>query len=260
MKKIIDLSLPFENASDEEKDVITKGLQPEIEYFSHEITADTQRQTYGLEPEQWPLGPGWEIIKTVAHGGTHIDAPWHFSNKTLNGEKKAMTADELPLEWFDSDAFVLDFSYIENGGQVSIEQMKKAIEDINYDIKERDIVLFRFDHDKRYGTADYWNEWPGVSADAMKVLLEKGVKVFGTDSLGQDHTFSKSKALYEETGDLKYVWEAHQLGKEYEFCNIEKMTNLDLLPAHGFKVISFPIKIKGASGAWTRPVAIIDGE
>jgi kynurenine formamidase len=40
---------------------------------------------------------------------------------------------------------------------------------------------------------------------------------------------------------------------------MEKMANLSAIgKPHGFKVCCFPIKIKGASAGWTRPVAIID--
>ncbi|HEY7678165.1 MAG TPA: cyclase family protein, partial [Candidatus Methylomirabilis sp.] len=40
----------------------------------------------------------------------------------------------------------------------------------------------------------------------------------------------------------------------------EKLTNLDKLPPHGFKVALFPIKVKKASGAWIRAVAFLDEE
>jgi kynurenine formamidase len=39
---------------------------------------------------------------------------------------------------------------------------------------------------------------------------------------------------------------------------MEKLQNLEQLPAHGFWVIAFPCKIKGASAGWTRAVAVFD--
>jgi kynurenine formamidase len=40
---------------------------------------------------------------------------------------------------------------------------------------------------------------------------------------------------------------------------MEKMANLaDIGKSYGFVVCCFPIKIKGASAGWTRPVAIIE--
>ena len=44
---------------------------------------------------------------------------------------------------------------------------------------------------------------------------------------------------------------------EKEYCQIEKLANLEQLPPFGFKVACFPAKIKGASAGWTRAVAIL---
>lgn len=256
--KFIDLAVPFQNGNPEEKGFQTSNLQPEITYEGHEVNAKDYQMFFGLTQEQWPEGSGWETIKTVAHAGTHIDAPFHFYPTTLNGEKKAPTIDELPLDWFFNDAFVLDLTDTAINGQASLEDVKAAVEKINYTIKPMDIVCLRFDHDKHYGTAKYWPEWPGISAEAAIWLLEQGVKVIGTDSLGQDYPFSEQKKAYDETHDLKEIWPVHRLGAQYEFCNMEKLANLDQLPTSGFKIACQPIPIKGGSGAWCRPMAIIE--
>ena len=39
---------------------------------------------------------------------------------------------------------------------------------------------------------------------------------------------------------------------------LEKLHNLEALPARGFMVSCFPHKMRGASAGWTRAVAIID--
>lgn len=39
---------------------------------------------------------------------------------------------------------------------------------------------------------------------------------------------------------------------------MEKPANLDQLPALGFKVACFPVKIKNASAGWVRAVAILE--
>ncbi len=43
-----------------------------------------------------------------------------------------------------------------------------------------------------------------------------------------------------------------------EYYQIEKLTNLDKLPAFGFSVSCFPIKISRASAGWIRAVAWVD--
>lgn len=44
--------------------------------------------------------------------------------------------------------------------------------------------------------------------------------------------------------------EAHFAGIEKEYCQIEKLVNLDKIPKpYDFKVAAFPVKIRGTSGA-----------
>lgn len=157
-----------------------------------------------------------------------------------------------------SDGFVLDLTKTPINGQASLDDVKEALAKINYEIKPLDIVCLRFGHDKYYGTGKYWEEWPGISAEAVEWLLEKGIKVIGTDSLGQDYPFAEQKKAYDKTGDLNDIWPAHRLGIKYEFCNMEKLANLDKLPTSGFKISCAPIPIKGGSGAWCSPVAMIE--
>jgi hypothetical protein len=55
------------------------------------------------------------------------------------------------------------------------------------------------------------------------------------------------RADYERTGDGRFIWPAHFAGVTREYCQIEKLANLDLLPApHGFYVSCLPVKIAGA--------------
>ena len=57
-----------------------------------------------------------------------------------------------------------------------------------------------------------------------------------------------------EKNEPGIFWEAHQADLAYS--QIERLLNLDQVPASGFKVACFPLKIKGASGAPARVVAI----
>ncbi len=64
---------------------------------------------------------------------------------------------------------------------------------------------------------------------------------------------------FQETGDPRVIWEAHFAGIESSYCHMEKMTNLSAIDRpYGFTICCFPIKIKGASAGWVRPVAIIE--
>ena len=56
------------------------------------------------------------------------------------------------------------------------------------------------------------------------------------------------------TGDPSIIWEGHKAGADVGYCQIEKLHNLESLPATGFTVACFPAKIRGASAGWTRTV------
>jgi cyclase len=62
---------------------------------------------------------------------------------------------------------------------------------------------------------------------------------------------------FQRDRDASKLWEAHRVGKDREYFQIEKLTNLDQLPPRGFTVACFPIKITGASAGWVRAVAIV---
>jgi kynurenine formamidase len=51
---------------------------------------------------------------------------------------------------------------------------------------------------------------------------------------------------------------ADRVGREIGYCHIEKLHNLEALPAKGFTLSCFPVKVRGGSAGWTRAVAIID--
>ncbi len=98
----------------------------------------------------------------------------------------------------------------------------------------------------------------GMGREATLYLLERGVRVTGTDAWGWDAPFVHTARKYAETGDATLIWEGHKAGREIGYCHLEKLHNLEALPAKGFTVTCFPVKVRGASAGWTRAVAIID--
>jgi kynurenine formamidase len=82
--------------------------------------------------------------------------------------------------------------------------------------------------------------------------------VIGIDAYGFDRRFEDMAEDYRRTGDASGLWEAHFAGLEQEYCQIEKLVNLDRIPRpSGFKVACFPIKVERASGGWCRAVAFV---
>jgi len=249
--KFFDLNVPLEDSPSE-------PLPVTVEYQKHEDSAAQMASFFGATVDDLD-GLGWanEKVSLITHAGTHVDAPWHYY-PTCNG-KKARTIDELPLEWFYGDGVVLDMRHKERGGVISTADIKAALDKINYSLKERDIVLIQTDTDKMWGKADYFNAGAGVSAEATRWLIKQGIKVMGIDTWGWDQPFWAQKERFKASGDKSIIWEAHRVGKEAEYCQIEKLANLDVLPRpFGFKVSCFPVKVKGGSAGWTRVVAMFE--
>ncbi|MBW1999887.1 MAG: hypothetical protein JRJ29_18240 [Deltaproteobacteria bacterium] len=99
----------------------------------------------------------------------------------------------------------------------------------------------------------------GMDRESTLYLLEKEVKVVEIDAWSWDRPLPFLAKEFKETGDSKVIWEAHFAGIEMAYCPMEKMANLSKIGRpHGFTICCFPVKIKGASAAWTRPVAIVD--
>lgn len=201
---------------------------------------------------------GWanDIIKLSTHGTTHLDAPFHYA--PVSEGKPAKTIDEVPLEWCYSDGVVLDMSHKTDGEAIGADDLEQAVASIGYTIKPMDIVLIRTGNDKMLGTPDYFVKGPGVSADATRWILDKGVKVTGIDSWGWDVPLPQMAERARKTGDSELFWEAHYVGIEKEYCHLERLTGLDKLPSFGFKVCCFPLKVKGGSAGPSRVVAILN--
>lgn len=249
--QFIDLSVPIEESPSE-------PTPPQIVREDHKAGSRVMQSIFDCSEDDLPQGLGWAVerLTIITHAGTHLDAPYHFF-PTSEG-KPARTIDQIPLEWCFSDAFVLDMRHKDEGARIEVADIEDALGNTGYAVKPLDIALIMTGADKFWGQPDYPNKRCGMGKEAAVWLIERGVKIMGIDAWGFDRPFPQIAEDFSRTGDASLLWEAHFAGIEREYCHIEKLTNLDVLPPHGFKVACFPVKIKGASAGWVRPVAIID--
>ena len=190
---------------------------------------------------------------TSEHGGTHLDAPVHFS-------QGAQAVDQIPLDRFFGEAYVVDVvaqATASADHQVSVEDIQRA-EAAQGPIPANAIVLLRTGFSNRWpdaarylGTAERGDaavqklHFPGLHPDAARWLLaNRTMKAIGIDTASIDYGQST-------------LYESHRALYERNVPAFENLANLDRLPPRGASIVALPMKIGGGSGAPLRAVAIL---
>ncbi len=201
------------------------------------------------------------------HTGTHFDAPAHFvpvpgSGLPNAGPAGSITGDRVPLEQFIGPAAVVDVRSVRgSAGPGCSPRIEPGLitdwEAANGAIAPGDVVLFRGDWDEHYvpGPAGrtYVVEplvfssvtaWPAPSPETIELLLERGVRCVGTDSVSM--------------GPAEDAAPVHVLGLSAGMVYIEALSHLGELPARGATFVFLPVKIGEGSGGPGRALAFID--
>ena len=185
------------------------------------------------------------------HGGTHLDAPIHFS-------EKGRTSDQIPLGQLIAPAVVIDISAKAKTNadyRLSVADVQQ-FEKTNGTIAPGTIVLLRTDWSKRWPNKKTYmgDDRPGVTTnlhfpsygvDAAKLLInDRKVGAIGVDAASIDYGASKDFMV-------------HQIAGAANVPGFENLTSLDQLPAKGAVILALPMKIEGGSGGPLRAVALI---
>jgi kynurenine formamidase len=187
------------------------------------------------------------------HGGTHLDAPVHFS-------RGAQTVDQVPLERLFGEAYVVDVTAASAQSadyQVSVEDLQRA-EAAQGAIPATAILLLRTGFSERWpdavrylGTAERGAaaarqlHFPGLHPEAARWLVaNRPVKAVGIDTASIDYGPST-------------LFESHRVLYAGNVPGFENLTALERLPLRGASIVALPMKIGGGSGAPLRAVAIL---
>lgn len=201
-----------------------------------------------------PSGNGYfysaYTFATPEHGGTHLDAPIHFS-------EGAKTVEQLPIRDLYAPLIILDITAqaAANRDYRLASDDIEAYEAVHGPIKPGAAVLIRTGWSKHWPDAkaylgddtegDASNlSFPGLGAAATKMLVDRKVTMIGIDTASIDYGKSKDFA-------------AHVVIAGANIPALENLTNLDELPVVGAYILAAPMKIGGGSGAPARVIAFV---
>ena len=187
------------------------------------------------------------------HGGTHMDAPIHFS-------KGAMTTEKVPLDKLIGPAAVIDVTIAserDRDYQFTVEDVL-TWEKQNGALPDGAIVLFNTGYAAKWPDAEAYMgtaergpmavgklHFPGLSPDLATFLVqERNIKAVGLDTPSLDHGQSKT-------------FMTHRILSAENIPGFENVAALDELPPLGATIVALPMKIKGGSGGPLRIVAHI---
>jgi kynurenine formamidase len=247
-RTLYDLSDCLSNATSE-----FEFNKHEITYLEPDVTA-AESANWGLGPMYWPDGVALsaEVVTLSTHSGTHVDAPLHYGPAESG---PARTIDQVPLEWCYGDGVLLDFRGHDRVAGITRVDVEAELARIEHTLKPLDIVLVMTGTNLK--VPGYETRHAGLRVDATEFLVDSGVRLIGIDAWGLDRPFDVM--VEDARAGRAQFWESHLLGRRKEYCQIERLANLDALPRPtGFLVSAFPFKLEGASAAWARVVAIVD--
>ncbi|QPD05491.1 MAG: Cyclase family protein [Candidatus Nitrospira kreftii] len=192
-------------------------------------------------------------VEMPEHGGTHIDAPIHFS-------RGKQTLDQIPIE-----------RLVGTGVQIDVTQ--QCARDHDYRMTISDLERWEVEHGRipnqaivllNTGYARFWPgrkdylgtelrgeegvralHFPGLHPEAAAWLVrERHVRAVGIDTVSIDYGQSTK-------------FETHVALLSANVPVFENLANLGDLPDRGFDVVALPMKIAGGTGGPLRIIAIV---
>lgn len=207
------------------------------------------------------------FLSIEEHHGTHFDAPAHIIPPQGSGFADAtdgewITTEKVPLTQFIGPAAVIDcrtlIGQAEPGYSPLITRQHLENWEARYgQIEASDCVLFYTGwtdlHYKPFpegnnlafnpGILKNMAAWPAPDVGAMELLVERGVRLVGTDGVAM--------------GPCEDDHPPHVVGLKANMIFIEKLTNLAQLPPRGAAFLFLPLRIENGSGAPGRAVAFL---
>lgn len=175
---------------------------------------------------------GYNVTRlcTGTHAGTHLDVPRHC----IHGERGV---DRVPLDVLVGWAEVLDLPDKGPGSEITAADLDTFASRI----EEGARVLVRTGWSKRFGQADFFSDFPGVTEGAALWLTARKVRLFG---------------LEQPSVHPRRHLEVHKALLSAEVVVIETMANLHELTQDRVYLAALPLRLAGLDGSPARVIAI----
>lgn len=183
---------------------------------------------------------GWqlELLTLASHTGSHVDAPLH---KLAGGA----SLDDVPLERFVGDAVVLDLRDSTPLRPITADLLRRQI---NCPISDVIVLLGTGWGDRRRRTDEWLYQSPFLSVDGAEWLVSQKVRGVGIDHYSISGAAEPNNARVHEILLGAGVWIVEDLHFPPEVFSLPQPV----------KFWSLPVNFKGFSGAFCRPVIVLD--
>lgn len=213
--KLIDLSHPLEHGQ------LNFPLDPKISVLPHNSVP--------------AVGYNMTHISLATHQGTHLDAPFHFYDD-------GKTVDRMELEQFYGPATLVDLApggYLDARTPLTVEMFEAHADAFQPGAR----IIYRTGWDRMFGTLEYFADFPTLTLDAARWMIERRIRMLGMDTPTPSTDWKECHLLL--------------LDAAVEILIVEGLTKLEQLPKH-FTFIGFPLKITGRDGSPIRAVAVVE--
>lgn len=186
----------------------------------------------GFDVERRSLAGGGEAVTTrldlIAHAGTHVDAPLHFSP---GGEP----IDRVPLAKVFGPCRVFEHRGTGHIGPADLE-------DMGFSPVRR--ALFKTENSQRLHRGELGRDFLSFQPAAIAAFIDGGVEVLGIDGL--------AIGPYGDLSDANHV----------AFCSaggvIVEMLDLSAVPAGDYVMFALPLRLEGVEASPTRVILVKD--
>jgi kynurenine formamidase len=208
-----------------------------------------------------------ELIQGSPHVGSHFDAPAHVQSfgRVFGGHRagdvygdfgwRANGIETVPPVL--TRGVLLDVPALLGVGrlpdlfEVTVDHVRGCLDRQGVTIGTGDAVLVRTGKMADYhgdGSA-YFGSGPGVGVEAALWLYERGMAILGSDtSATEPFPFPDPE---------RTVHRAMLIERGVYLVEILRLDELAEARAYEFLFVCLPLKIRGATGSWVRPVAVV---